>query len=96
MNSISQIPAPLDPGFQPAVLFHRQYVTAARASGRAVPLVLGLEREGGLVSRYETIVLPEPDADTLRFVERIVKFLLWARGGWKRWLATVARIPMVK
>ena len=83
MNLISPIPAPLDPGFQPAVLFHRQYVTAARASGRAVPLVLGLEREGGLVSRYETIVLPETDADTLRFVERIVKFLLWARGGWK-------------
>lgn len=83
MTPISQILAPLDPGFQPAILFHRQYVTAARASGRAVPLVLGLEREGGLVSRYETIVLPEADADTLRFVERIVKFLLWARGGWK-------------
>ena len=83
MNQSPPIPAPLDPGFRPAVLFHRQYVTAARASGRAVPLVLGLEREGGLVSRYETIVLPEADAETLRYVERIVKFLLWARGGWK-------------
>jgi predicted NBD/HSP70 family sugar kinase len=77
------IKAPLDPGFQPAVRFNRHYVEAARASGKAVPLVLGLERECGLVSRYETMVFPAGDADTLRYVERIVKFLLWSRGGWK-------------
>ena len=78
-----KIAAPLDPGFQPAVLVNRSYVAAAKASGRAVPLVLGLEREGQLVSRYETVVTPDADAETLRYVERIVKFLLWARGGWK-------------
>ena len=77
------LPAPLDPQFQPAVLFSRNYVAAARRSGRAVPLVLGLERENRLVSRYETVVLPEADAPTLFHVERLVKFLLWARGGWK-------------
>ncbi|MGC1461888.1 MAG: hypothetical protein WA802_06775 [Terracidiphilus sp.] len=48
-----------------------------------MPLVLGLEREGGLISRFETVVRPRADAQTLRYVERIVKFLLWARGGWK-------------
>jgi len=36
-----------------------------------------------LVSRYETVVKAVADPDTLRYVERIVKFLLWARGGWK-------------
>jgi predicted NBD/HSP70 family sugar kinase len=77
------IAAPLDPAFQPAVVFNRNYVQRAKLSGSAVPLVLGLERENGLVSRYETLVLAEPDAETLRYVERIVKFLLWARGGWK-------------
>ncbi len=77
------ITAPLDPGFIPAVLFNRNYVAAAREAGNSVPLVLGLEREGGLVSRFETIVKPTADDDTLRYVERIVKFLLWARGGWK-------------
>ena len=85
MPDISQsiVKAPLDPGFQPPVLFNRQYEQAARASGRAVPLVLGLERENGLMSRYETVVRPARDAETLRYVERIVKFLMWARGGWK-------------
>ncbi len=77
------ISAPLDPGFLPAAIFNRNYVNRVQASGKAVPLVLGLERECGLVSRFETQVNPAADADTLRYVERIVKFLLWARGGWK-------------
>ena len=77
------ITAPLDPGFQPAALFNRNYVNEVRASGKGVPLVLGLERENGLVSRFETIVHSTSDASTLIYVERLVKFLLWSRGGWK-------------
>src|SRR5690242_15471586 len=77
------IPAPLDPGFLPAALFNRSYIANARASGQAVPLVIGLERECGLVSRFETVVKSAADAETLSYVERIVKFLLWARGGRK-------------
>jgi predicted NBD/HSP70 family sugar kinase len=85
MNSslASNYPAPLDPNFQPAILFNRNYVAAARESCRAVPLVLGLERENGLVSRYETVVMPQADPMTALYVERLVKFLLWAWGGWK-------------
>ena len=81
--SSPKIKAPLDPGFQPAVLVNRNYVAATKKSGRALPLVVGLERECGLVSRFETVIRPGADAETLRHVERIVKFLLWARGGWK-------------
>lgn len=79
----SNYPAPLDPNFQPVVLFNRNYVTATKESCRAVPLVLGLEREHGLISRYETVVVPQSDQMTALYVERLVKFLLWARGGWK-------------
>ena len=82
MNKSRFIP-PLEPGFQPAIQFNRDYLNRARNSGRAIPLVLGLEREGGLLSRFETIVRADADAETLRYVERIVKFLLWARGGWR-------------
>jgi hypothetical protein len=88
MNDLRQpgIPAPLDPGFQPAVLFNRNYFGAVKASGQAVPLIIGLERENGAVSHYETLVSPGADATTLRYVERLVKFLLWARGGWKLYI----------
>ena len=82
MSSL-KIRAPLDPGFQPAILVNRHYLAATKKSGRALPLVVGLERDSGLVSRFETVVRPEADAETLRHVERIVKFLLWSRGGWK-------------
>jgi predicted NBD/HSP70 family sugar kinase len=75
--------APLDPGFLPAALYHRAYLESVRAAKNSVPLVLGLERECGLVSRFETLVRPTADAETLHNVERIVKFLLWSRGGWK-------------
>jgi predicted NBD/HSP70 family sugar kinase len=83
MNIHLKFVPPLDPGFQPAVLVNRNYVAAAKKSGQAVPLVIGLERECGLVSRYETFVFPDADTATLQYVERTVKFLLWARGGWK-------------
>lgn len=82
MNQPPTIAPPLDQGFQPAICFNRNYVQAVSTTGRGVPLVLGLERESGLVSRYETVVRADADAETLRYVERIVKFLLWARGGW--------------
>jgi len=74
---------PLDREFQPAVLVNRNYVADAKKSGGAAPLVIGLERECGLVSRFETSVRADADAETLRYVERNVKFLLWAFGGWK-------------
>ena len=75
--------APLDAGFVPAVLFNRAYREKVEASGDGVDLVIALWREGGQISRYETLVAPKADAETLRYVERIVKFLLWSRGGWK-------------
>jgi predicted NBD/HSP70 family sugar kinase len=77
------ISAPLDPEFIPAVVFNREYVKSAKATGKAVPVVIGLEREAGLLSCFETVVRPETDADTLLYIDRVVKFLLWAWGGWK-------------
>src|SRR5215470_13628416 len=87
-----ELKPPLDPGFEPPVLFNRRYLAAAKAAGRPLPLVLGLEREGGRLSRYETIVQAGEGAETLRYVERLVKFLLWARGGWKIYVGGPTRI----
>jgi len=79
------VPA-LDPGFRPAVLANRAFLLGVGASGGGVPLVLGLERSDGSLSRFETRVFPDdhPRAkENLYYAERIVKFLLWQRGGWK-------------
>ena len=75
---------PLDPDFRPAALANRQFRVDAAITG--IPLIIGLERAHGEVSRFETIVFPEdhPRAgENLYYVERLVKFLLWAKGGFK-------------
>ncbi|MBN1641978.1 MAG: ROK family protein [Anaerolineae bacterium] len=80
---------PLDEGFRPAVLANRAFREEVARSGAAVPLYLGLERTDGTCSRFETHVYPEGHpraAANLQYVERIFKFLLWQRGGWKAYV----------
>ena len=52
---------PLDAGFRPAVLANRAFQAEVEASRAGVPLVFGLERPDGSVSRFETWVFPRPD-----------------------------------
>jgi predicted NBD/HSP70 family sugar kinase len=78
---------PLEEDFRPAVLAHRAFEQSVGDDG--VPLVIGLERESGLVSRFATRVFPEghPRAEAnLPYAERLLKFLLWARGGYKAYI----------
>ncbi len=75
---------PLDGEFCPAVLANRAFEQEVSKDG--VPLVIGLEREAGKLSRFETRVFPEGHLHAganFYYVERIVKFLLWQRGGFK-------------
>ena len=77
---------PLQRDFRPLVLANHAFQAAVQASGQAVPLVIGVERTDGGTSRYETVVFASGAAgaeQNLRYVERMVKTLLWARGGWK-------------
>ncbi len=77
------IAPPLDLDFRPASLANRAFRAAVAASGGGTPLVLGLERGDGSVSRFETAVFSDshPQAGAnFCYVERLLKFLLWQRG----------------
>jgi predicted NBD/HSP70 family sugar kinase len=79
------IQPPLDPDFRPAVLANRAFVAEAKAVG-AVPLIFGMERSDGSLSRFTTVAFPEGHpraAANLAYAERIFKFLLWQRGGYR-------------
>jgi predicted NBD/HSP70 family sugar kinase len=80
---VTKVPAPLEPGFRPAALFHQAFDAAAAQAGGAA-LDLALEQADSSVCRWRTTALPErhPQAH-LNFLnlERQVKFLLWSRGG---------------
>lgn len=80
------VPAPLDPGFRPIALGNRRYLAEVRRSGKGRPLALALERDHGLVSVFRTEILPDGvghDDATRVYAERLLKFLLWQKGGWK-------------
>lgn len=94
LKSPNHVP-PLDADFKPAVLANRNFVQEVTASGSGESLVLGLERVDGALSRFETMVFAEahPQAEqNLFYVERILKFLLWQRGGWKVYVGGPAYI----
>ena len=75
---------PLEEEFRPASLANRAFL--AEAETLSEPLIFGLERENGKISRFETHVFPEkhPRAGAnLYYAERLLKFLLWQRGGFQ-------------
>lgn len=79
------VEAPLDGQFLPAVLWNRAYLARSRAGGASLmPFSVALEQPDGAVSVYRTHMaaqLPETAGDNLRYAERLLKFLLWQRGG---------------
>lgn len=77
---------PLDAAFVPAALWNRAYAARCAREPGTRPLAIALERTDGTISRYDTRVLAATQENlpvNLRYVERLVKFLLWARGGWR-------------
>ncbi len=76
----------LDPAFRPAVLANRAFRKLTQATPGAVSVRIGLEQTDGSVSHFSTQVLPESHAQAagnFTYVERIAKFLLWSRGGFR-------------
>ena len=70
----------LDKTFLPLAAFQKAFLQNAKK-----PLAVAVERNDGLTSVYDTFVTGEIgtfEADCY-YIERIVKFLLWARGGFK-------------
>src|ERR1039458_7231416 len=90
---------PLDPAFVPASLWNRAYRARVAETG-GEPLAIALERSDGSVSVFHTAVLPhEGGAMALDhpylnqgYVERLLKFLLWQKGGWR---VTIAGDPSI-
>ena len=82
----SMVPC-LDKDFVPAILWDREFRKEVKASGKVREIIIALERTSESVSTFPTIVFDNPTAEekeaNIRHVERLVKALLWIRGGWK-------------
>jgi len=85
LEQLPRVLPPLHPEFRPAALGNRAFRSAAAAAG-GVRVVIALERDAGNVARFESPVFPEGHADAasnLRYAERMLKFLLWQKGGYR-------------
>jgi len=86
---------PLDPGFVPACLWNRTYRAKVAESGGGSKFAIALERADGSLSVFRTAVLPHEPANVKvnrRYTERLLKFLLWQKGGCRITIAGDARI----
>jgi predicted NBD/HSP70 family sugar kinase len=86
---------PLDPDFLPAALWNRAYRAKVKESGRSENLALTLERSDASISVFRTALLPHEGANVpinRRYIERLLKFLLWQKGGHRVTVAGDRRI----
>ena len=77
--NINMVNTPVyDPGFIPMSLFNREFLKQAKK-----PIAICVERGEGLRTVHKTFVTGTNKEADRYFVERMVKYLLWARGGFK-------------
>ena len=74
----------LDPGFLPLGKFFTAFLADADQ-----PLEIAVERSGGEVAVFQTKIhgTPEMEAADIYYVDRLIKMLLWMKGGFKVYLS---------
>jgi len=85
----------LDPDFVPAKLWNQSYTENLKANGQSEKLIIALERGNGTISRHAINIFPHQGDFVdlnIKYVERLIKYLLWMKGGWK---LTIAGNPLV-
>ncbi len=83
---VPRIVPSLDNGFRPAVLWNHAFLNVVRSSGEEIPLIISLERGNDSISVFRTQVFPTEHklaSTNLLYAERLIKTLLWLRGGYK-------------
>ena len=80
----------LDPDFLPAVKWNAAYRALAAKTAGSAEFTIGLEQNENSISSFKTVSLPhegEFAALNIKYVERLIKYLLWMKGGYKIYLA---------
>jgi predicted NBD/HSP70 family sugar kinase len=75
----------LDPDFIPAQKWNTVFRSMALTCKEKCSFELGIERSSGVISTFKSPVLPHEGEKfqklNIKYIERILKFLLWSKGG---------------
>jgi len=85
----------LDPEFIPASLWNRAYRALTAENPHRESLAIALERSDSSVSVFRTSIMPHEGSNVAlneRYTERLLKFLLWQKGGYRVTIGGDARI----
>jgi predicted NBD/HSP70 family sugar kinase len=85
MQQMPRVKPPLDAAFRPAALARRAF-SAQAAARHPVAVRLALEQADGSVFHFAAQIFPEDAlgaAANFFYLERLLKFLLWSRGGFR-------------
>ncbi len=83
-----KVQAKLDPKFAPLSVVCRDMREATKVDGQDI--VIAVERNNGYTTTYKTRIYKDGtghDEENFKFVERLVKSLLWVAGGYKVFIA---------
>lgn len=79
-----KVPAPLDPQFYPLEIALREYEADVKKSENTCDFAVTILRNQGYCDYYALRIFKDgADPRTVPLMDRLVKTLLWARGGWK-------------
>ncbi len=76
----------LDPDFKPISIANQNFRAELKQLGEAVKVKVAIVGENGFVSTTETFIFPEgkgKEEQNKQYVERLVKSLIWVKGGYK-------------
>lgn len=79
-------PPELDTDFRPIILENKFYLDMVRNCNESIQVSIAVEREQHKIEVYRTEIFPEGigrEEDNLKYIEGIIKSILWIKGGWK-------------
>lgn len=90
-------PAPLDPALTPFAWALGRAVSSQDSTGASASrkVQFAIERENGLVSRFDLPLQGTDLSADVQIAERCLKFLLWARGGWRVFVSAPPEVTEV-
>jgi len=85
-NVVPKITSEMDPNFRPIALANAKYLEAVMKSKSPEQVAIAIERNQGIQSIYKTYVFNDSENEfdsNIFYIERLIKSLLWIKGGWK-------------
>src|SRR5690554_6077670 len=85
-NTKPKVKSHLDPNFNPAILAHLNFEKSVLKTNQYNQVEIGIKRAEDDISVHKTVLFSDDHIDASQnefFIERLIKALLWTKGGYQ-------------